>query len=70
MKREPIDHLRANDELPTTRLPRLPESESIDVVDDRSEEPCGAPSAAMVDVRPVLSVDSDSSFSIGFSESE
>ena len=68
MKDEPIDHLRANDELPTTRLPRIPES--IDVVDDRSEQPIDEPSSSMVEVRRVLSVDSDSSFSIGFTESE
>ena len=68
MKDEPVDHLRANDEQPTTRLPRIPES--IDVVDDRSEQPIGEPSSSMVDVRPVLSIDSDSSFSIGLTESE
>ena len=68
MKGEPIDHLRANDDLPTTRLPRIPER--IDVDDDRSEEPCDEPSSSVVEARPVLSVDSDSSFSIGIRENE
>jgi len=68
MKYEPIDHLPPNDDLPTTRLARIPESTDVD--DDRSEQPSDEPSSSVVDVRPVLSVDSDSSFSIGISESE
>ena len=67
MKSEPIDHLlRANKDLPTTRFPRIPEN--IEVANDTSEQPSGEPSSSTVDVRQVLSVESDSSFSITQSE--
>ena len=68
MKYVPIDESSVNDDLPTTRLPRIPES--IDHVADPLEQAVGEPAASALDGKPVLSVDADSSVSIGFSESD
>ena len=68
MKYVPIDQSSANDDQPTTRLPRIPES--IDAVADPSEQTIGEPATSAIDGKPVLSVDADSSVSIGFTESD
>jgi hypothetical protein len=66
MKQDPIDPPPTNRDVPTARMRRA--AEVIDADAEAPEQPIGESNA--VDIQPVLSVEDDSSFSIGARESE
>ena len=65
MKHEPSHQALANDEAPTTRL--TPISEEVDAV-ERSGDTIDPPPPS-VEASPIISVDVDSRFCVGFTES-
>jgi hypothetical protein len=65
MNHQPIHQAPANDEAPTTRL--RPIADDIDGV-DASEESADLPSSPPIDARPVIDLDGDSCYSVGFTE--
>lgn len=67
MNREPIHHAPAHDDAPTTRLRRIPDDDDIDAV-GRTDESSDESSSALVEPAPVIGLDAESSFSVGFNE--
>ena len=68
MNHEPTHQAPTRDEAPTTKLRTV--SDDIDVAgDDRSEESADEPSFCPVEAREVISIDSESSYCVGFTES-
>jgi hypothetical protein len=67
MKHEPIHHAPAQDEPPTTRL--RPISDDIDVAGvEPSEDSADECSSGPIEATAVVSIDSESSYCVGFTE--
>ena len=68
MKHVPIHQAPTQDEPPTTRL--RPVSDDIDVAGvERSEESADECSSGPIEATAVVSIDSESSYCVGFTES-